>query len=168
MKSEITIQATELIYQLKQVVETLTDEQYSYKIPVLSGASVGQHTRHIIEFYLELEKGYHSGTVSYDARQRDEKIETQREFAIEKLLMIAGAIVKPDKYLVLTAGYSISEQVSIQVLTNYQRELMYNIEHTIHHMALLKIGAEALSIARLPENFGVASSTIKYRKACAQ
>jgi hypothetical protein len=50
------------------------------------------------------------------------------------------------------------------------RELIYNIEHTIHHLAIVKIALKAiLPSLELPEHFGVAPSTIRHRQeACAQ
>jgi hypothetical protein len=51
--------------------------------------------------------------------------------------------------------------------TNYYREMAYNLEHTIHHMALIRTGINDVSRISVPENFGVAISTMKYRKQCA-
>ncbi len=45
---------------------------------------------------------------------------------------------------------------------------MYTLEHTIHHMALLRIAVYAVSTIELPEDFGVAGSTIKHKKEWAQ
>ena len=42
------------------------------------------------------------------------------------------------------------------------------LEHTIHHMALLRVCTWHHGGPRLPENFAVAFSTIKYRERCAQ
>jgi len=52
--------------------------------------------------------------------------------------------------------------------SNYYRELAYNLEHTIHHMALIRVGVNEVSSIELPVEFGVAYSTVKYRKQCAQ
>jgi len=54
------------------------------------------------------------------------------------------------------------------VETNYYRELIYNLEHTIHHMALIKVGINEVSCIAVPEGFGIATSTIKFRRSCAQ
>jgi hypothetical protein len=47
-----------------------------------------------------------------------------------------------------------------------ERELAYNIEHTIHHMAIIKQSIiEHFTYIDLPEYFGVASSTVRYASA---
>lgn len=164
MSQQIGQPATALIYQLIALLENLSDEQYVRKISLLSKASLGQHTRHIIEFFLELDKGYMAGLVNYDARNRDYDIETQRFVAIENLLNIASRVERPDKAMKLVTEYDPAGSLP----TSYQRELLYAMEHTIHHMALLRIGVSIITNLSLPEDFGVAASTIKYRNQCAQ
>ena len=154
----------QLLEQLQEVLESLTDEQYAAPVPVLSNASIGQHMRHIIEFFLELNKGYQNGVINYDQRKRDHAIESARTVAITKLRQVSGALGRENKSLLLIAD--LGEQV--QVRTNYYRELLYNLEHIVHHMALIRVGLAVVSDLVLPENFGVAVSTLKYRKACAQ
>jgi hypothetical protein len=56
----------------------------------------------------------------------------------------------------------------IRVESNYLRELLYNLEHCIHHQALIKVAVLQNPTILLSENFGVAHSTIEYRKQCAQ
>jgi len=52
-----------------------------------------------------------------------------------------------------------------RIKTNALRELAYNIEHAIHHMAIIKIGINEVSpYILLPSAFGVASSTIRHLK----
>jgi hypothetical protein len=40
---------------------------------------------------------------------------------------------------------------------------VYNVEHAIHHMALIKVGLkEVCPAVKIPADFGVAVSTVKY------
>lgn len=167
MNRQLTKSIEILLTQISMMLDALTDAQYRRSLPVLSGASLGGHVRHVIEFFIELDSGYQTGIVNYDARRREKAIEEQREIALAKLRAIAGKLVKENKVLLLTAAAEAGD-TGLVVATNYERELVYNLEHAVHHMALMKIGIGALTVLQLPENFGVASSTIRYRQAeCA-
>jgi hypothetical protein len=168
MNRQLTKSIEALLVQIGEMLDTLTDEQYSRSLPVLSGASLGGHVRHVIEFFIELDRGYRTSHVNYDARRRDKAIEQQRAIAIATLRRVAADLGKENKVLLLTTATEAS-QTGFQVATNYERELVYNLEHAVHHMALMKIGIGALAAFQLPESFGVASSTTRYRQAqCAQ
>jgi len=157
-----------LLEQLQFVIEGLTNEQYIHPVKVLSQSTIGQHTRHILEFFIELNKGYDNGTVDYDKRIRNHAIESDKYYAINTMQRISNGLSKPDKDLILRVDYGASEEHSSQVFTNYLRELVYNMEHTVHHMALIRIGVTAISDVEIPAEFGIAASTLKFRKACAQ
>ena len=155
-----------LLEQLRSVIDGLNDKQFTTPVNVLSGSTIGQHTRHILEFYIELDKGYKSGAVDYDQRERNHAIESNKYVAIESLTAIRENLGKPDRELILMVNYGADEAQAIA--TTYYRELIYNLEHTVHHMALIRIGVNAVSAIEIPEGFGIAASTLKYRQACAQ
>jgi hypothetical protein len=159
---------SDLLAQLRWLTEELSDGQYTQTIPVLGGATLGQHVRHILEFFLELDTGYKLGTVNYDQRKRDYLIESDRFIARAQIERIMEGLCKPDRDLLLVNEMGIGDPVEIKISTNYCRELIHNFEHTVHHMALMRIGIVLLTDILLPEEFGVAASTIKFRKACAQ
>jgi len=154
--------------QLSDSMDQLTNEQYVQPLPSLSNATIGQHVRHIIELFVCLESGYQTGLVNYEKRKRDYNIETNKAFAKQLLLSIATGLDKPNKTLMLEAGYDDLSEDVITIETNYLREVVYNLEHTVHHMALIRVGIASFDEVKLPESYGVASSTIKYRQACAQ
>jgi hypothetical protein len=62
------------------------------------------------------------------------------------------------------ANYETDSGQNISMKSSFYRELAYNIEHAIHHMALLKVAINhSFSYITVPESFGVASSTVRYR-----
>jgi len=154
--------------QLTASLELLNDNQYRHASKILSNASIGQHVRHIIEMFICLEDGYAGGIVNYENRKRDIVIETQKDVANALLKKIYERLHKENKPLVLQAAYNEDTDELIDFDTNYYREIAYNLEHAIHHMALIKVGIREVSDIEIPDGFGVASSTIKFRKECAQ
>jgi uncharacterized damage-inducible protein DinB len=158
----------ELLLQLRDVLENLSNTQYAAPAELLSGASIGQHVRHIVEFFEELAHGYGNGTINYDRRNRNHVLEINRYLAIQLLSETMLAVDRPDKDLLLIAHVSPGNAEPVVIRTNYFRELLYNIEHMVHHMALLRIGINEVADIELPDHFGVAASTLKFRQACAQ
>lgn len=162
-----------LLSQLAKVLEELNIDQFTRSIGVLSGSSIGQHTRHILEFFIELNKGYDLGTVDYDQRKRNQAIESDNSFALEQLQLIVSSLCKPNRVLILKADYDCSaylgeEVTDLDITTNYFRELVYNLEHAVHHMALIRIGVSEVSTIELSAQFGVACSTLKFRAVCVR
>jgi len=154
--------------QITNCLEQLTTVEYTTKCSNLFGASVGQHVRHIIELFTELDKGYALGTINYEKRQRDYLIETNKETAIHLLNQILLQIEKPDKELVLEVTYDLENEEMLQIHSNYYRELVYNLEHTVHHMALIRVGVSQVANIEINKEFGIASATIKFRQTCVQ
>jgi hypothetical protein len=168
MKLQLAVHA--VFGQLADSLCQLSREAYKKPCQTLSGNTIGQHVRHIIELFQALENGYAEGLVNYEKRKRDKTLENDREIACLVLAQIAVGLDRPDKPLLLEASYDDgSDDPPTIMATNYYRELAYNLEHTIHHMAMIRIGiGEASSHLILPENYGIASSTIKHWKECAQ
>ena len=154
--------------QLSESLNQLTDVEYIQPSKVLFNASIGQHTRHIIELFTCLVKGYDEGFVNYEKRKRDYTIETDKNVAAALLKEIYYQLDKPNKPIILESEDLGDEPELISIPSNYYRELAYNLEHTIHHMALIRVGINDVSSVVLSDEFGVAFSTIKYRQQCAQ
>jgi hypothetical protein len=158
----------DVFIQLSDVLNKLTDEEYTQQSKILFSATIGQHVRHVIELFQCLQNGYDEGVVNYEKRKRDYRIETDREFAAMLLRRIFGSLDKPNKRIVLEAEDYNETMETVTIPSNYYREITYNLEHTIHHMALIRVGINEVSSIMLPDEFGVAYSTIKFRQQCAQ
>lgn len=168
MKNSIILNLVEI----KDLLSGLTKEQYSNKLEILTNASVGQHVRHILEFYQCLFAGGETKTVNYDSRQRDLKIETDLFIAKKTIDEIINALldVKKDFSVSFKANYSFENEDKSEIIqSSFYRELAYNLEHSIHHQALIKVAITEMKLSRLvKETFGFAPSTIRNLKSCAQ
>ncbi len=167
------IQATEYTLQsLLRFLEQVDKATYSKPLDIFNGSSLGGHTRHIIEFYHCLIKNYNQGTINYDLRERDKNIETDPELASVAVQNIITELQKINlnDQVELHMSYDPQNSAVDTVVSNVKREVVYNLEHTIHHMALIKIGVKtAAPQIELENEFGVAPSTIKFQQnSCVQ
>ena len=157
-----------ILSQLRCVIGQLNEEEYKRPVPVLNDATIGQHVRHTLEFFVCLMDGHKFGVVNYDQRKRDRSIEESKDVATEKIKEIGQFIhtTHVDHPMYLNISYDKGATNQVRIHTNYERELAYNIEHAVHHMAIIKIGLQALNpTLDIPEGFGVAVSTIRYQEA---
>jgi len=154
------------LQELLQAVGSISDELYTRKSKYLFGSSIGQHVRHILEIYETLLTGYHSGKFSFENRKRDLALEENVREMQRMVGRIAAEIHKEDKVLICVLhDHSNKEQ---KLSTTYFRELLYCFEHGIHHQALIKVALKEFEWENIPENFGVAPSTLKFRLTCVQ
>ncbi len=157
-----------ILDQLEDVVTQINSEDFSKPSPALSNSTVGQHLRHTIEFFLCLENGFREGTINYDKRAHDKLIESDKFIALNAIRKVREFVVATvnDVALRLDVGYDRHTEDCVTIQTNYFRELTYNIEHAVHHMALIKIGVrEVASYVKLPGDFGIAVSTLRHNDA---
>jgi hypothetical protein len=139
----------------------------SYSVPcnALSNATIGQHTRHIIELYQCLLAGYVTGEINYDNRKRDTLLENDITAAVDAVKEIQVNLQQEDKTVKIFCD-GAGNAVCIE--SNYYREVLYNLEHCIHHQALIKVALLSIKDIQIAEGFGVAPSTLQYRQQCAQ
>ena len=157
----IFIQITEQLKSLSNLLLLLNDKQYNQKIAFLGNASIGGHTRHIIELLKCATDGYNTGIVDYLNRVRDLAIERDKSFAMQELSLLAEQIIQSDKQMNLVIE-CFEESAGNYVTTTYFREIVYNAEHAIHHLALIRVALREMQLEIVGADFGMAYSTIKY------
>lgn len=161
----------EILNQLENAVEQLKPTDFTKPSQALSNATLGQHLRHTLEFFLCLEKGFEAGVINYDKREHDKLVESDKFLALATIGRIREFVQQQiqDRPLSLEVGYERHTENTTTVATNYFRELTYNIEHAIHHMAIMKIGVRELApYVKLADHFGVAVSTVRYQESVVE
>ncbi|EIA10345.1 hypothetical protein [Flavobacterium frigoris] len=151
--------------ELGDLLNQISNSEYSKQCAALSNSTIGEHSRHIIEMFQCLQKNYDSAIVNYDKRERNILIQTDTNFAISQIRIIQNSLERENKKMELQ---QIVDGEEIIVESNYLRELLYNLEHCIHHQALIKVAVLQNTAILVGENFGVARSTIEYRRQCVQ
>lgn len=166
--------AAQILEDTDAYLSEIDQKAYSTQLDLLFGASIGQHTRHFIEFFQCLldQLDQPDRVIDYARRLRDLQLETRPEAAKDAIRNLTAQIrnLKESVPCHLACGDHLPGEETASVPSNLERELIYNIEHTIHHLAIIKIGLAAVSPQiELPPHFGIAPSTVQYKQGiCAQ
>lgn len=162
-----------LLAQLAELISQLDPEQYNAKPDSTRCGAIGGHVRHTLDHVIAWLHGVNGESINYDDRQRGTDVETNprtAELVVAKCLAQLEAVpveVLPRTVAVFTS--MTSDGALVRLPSTHARELAFVFSHTIHHNAIIGTIARALSV-ELPEQFGMAPSTIAYRDrdGCAQ
>jgi hypothetical protein len=143
----------------------ISPEAYKQPLDLYSGSSLGQHTRHWIEFFQCLiDQSISDGVLCYDKRKRDLTLECIPEKAVETLHAMEQVLDELPALDQIMLTSEMSDGTKVEFPTSMYREMWFVIEHAVHHLALIKIGLKTLYPDwQLPEHFGVATSTIQHQ-----
>ncbi|MFT5110257.1 MAG: putative damage-inducible protein DinB [Pseudoalteromonas tetraodonis] len=132
------------------------------------GAGVGSHIRHNIDHYESFLNRRSPERIDYEDRQRDAQLETDPAAAYDRLAAVSAVLREFD-----TSGLDRAVEVKIEnpgdrpesqwATTTGRRELQFLLSHTVHHYALIAMICRQHG-AEMPDNFGVAPSTLRYRQ----
>ena len=100
--------------------------------------------------------------IHYHARPRNAEVETDPKVAVNRLRFICNQLGR-------MAGENVSLSVSDGGVaepsgSSLSRELEFLVSHTVHHFALITVLSNHFEI-EVPENFGVAPTTLRYRES---
>ncbi len=158
----------ELLRQMLQLVPELSDENYRSLPATCMEGSIGQHLRHVIDHYQCFVDGLQRELLDYSARGRNVQLECDPEFARETTSRLADTLEALDisgssTLMVLHEPVNGNSEPAV---SSVARELEFLLSHTIHHYALIAIALRLLGIS-VPENFGLAFSTVNFRSESA-
>lgn len=159
--------ARKQLLELKAILNQVHESDYSKSLFVLEKGTLGKHVRHILEFYECLFMENSENIICYDDRKRNMVLEENIRFTSGYMDEILNKIEMVDinRRLLLKVKY---EDTEIIIESSLYREITYNIEHTVHHLAIIRIAVAAeLSYIDLSGNFGYSDSTIQYLKSKA-
>lgn len=155
----------QLQYQLNMLQNLLTqlnNSEYSMKFEALFNASIGDHTRHIIELLSCAIDGYDTGLIDYFNRSRNITIAADIHLAQTMLSAVLKSCIKPDRMLLIQ--FEDDATIQNKVSSTYYREMVYNTEHIIHHLALIKVAIYFIGNINVHSDFGMAYATIRYNE----
>jgi hypothetical protein len=152
--------------QALDLVEVLDDSIY-----VVS--RTGPHLRHILEFYGCFLDGLEFSHIDYDARRRDQSIESRRDAAVEAIRTVIRALesnneLRGERIVWVRMEDAEGSGVADAFMeSSISRELQALSSHTVHHFALIAMSLRSHGFDVDPE-FGVAPSTLRYQRSQAE
>lgn len=156
----------EVLAQGEALLTGFSDAQYA-KTDALR-ASVGAHYRHSLEHFKILLEAVNESEIDYDRRARDTGLETDRLFALQVTRDFRHAArflstLSADRAIEARYKVSYADPGSCSASSTIGREIMYAVSHAIHHYALIGLICDMRKIP-VPQDFGVAPSTIAYKE----
>lgn len=131
---------------------------------------IGRHLRHINDHFLALMEGGETGSVDYNRRHRDSPVECDLQAGREQLEGILHWCREADltqRPLRIVSEIDCRATRSLDFESNLSRELLYLINHTIHHAAYIRLRLAQEGV-ELPEDIGLAPGTASYLRISEQ
>ena len=172
-----------VLRQGRALLDTLDANAYSQNAPSLAFSGVGPHLRHVLDFYgrflSALEQGSPASSdvapamsktaaptplgvdVDYDARERNPRLETDREYAMSVIDQTTARLRALGSRVEGADAMRIKSDGSDWIPSTVARELQSLISHTVHHYALISVAVRSHGGDPGPE-FGVAPSTLRH------
>ncbi len=130
-----------------------------------AGRGVGAQVRHALDHHISFLAGAETRVIDYDRRERDTRLETSVEAALERFVELIERLAALDRAgldepAVLVVGAD-EDGRGEESPTSLRRELHFLLSHTVHHYALIALLLARRGIEVDPE-FGVAPSTLRH------
>lgn len=156
-----------IVTQITNLLDCVDTKAYKQPLNIFKGSTLGQHFRHILDFYQCLLNGLDQSLVDYSSRQRDPKAEIDPGYARQAFMNLAVSVDQlPESQTVMVRTDFFNDEKNRRpiVQSSIGRELMFAYDHAVHHLAMIKIGiGVACPDLELDENLGMAPATVKYR-----
>lgn len=149
----------------KEIIDAVDD--LSFRRSANGTGSVGAQFRHNVDFVSSFLNGIDDGRVDYGNRERDQRVEEDRDFAAERILSCIRRLdaLSPGQF---SKSLLVRSEVdpATWLPSSFVRELEFVYSHTVHHHALIREKLAGFGIEP-SARFGVALSTLEYwdRKA---
>lgn len=160
----LVLDLIDILEQGRDLIAASSDELYSASPEQFKASSLGAHYRHHLEHVCLLLSGHQQGSIDYDARTRDPRLESERAFAIscthtviEKLQRIPHDALLKD--VVVVCRSCTTSKSRPETRSTLGRELLFLISHAVHHYALMRILVEVQG-SNTCNSFGVMPSTL--------
>lgn len=156
-----------ILNQCARFIAHLNPDAYAHPCSMVSGSTIGQHVRHMLDHFEAVAASLDAAVIDYDHRERDTPVERDPDAALSRLHSIA------DRLASLRAA-DLSAAVRVRVMlssagecsecgSTLARELAFTAHHAVHHHAMIAAIAAAYGLA-VPTGFGKAPATLHHER----
>ncbi len=139
------------------------------------GRGIGAHLRHVLDHYNAFLAGLESDVIDYDERVRGVAVESDRQEGLRRMAEVERGLERVeaaelDRRVRVREDAGDDSGLEDSSTSSVRRELQFLQSHTVHHWAIVSLLLAKRGIA-VPENFGLAPSTLRYlerQKACVR
>lgn len=163
-----------VLLQTQYLLEMCNDEDYVTRLPQFFNATIGAHIRHSLQHVHHVLNmvGSHPEdvtTLTYDERERGEKLEKNREKAVRENVRCLSVLsnMEADDFVLLVHAEFIGDAESgkkYAVSSTIERELSFVAHHATHHLALVNLMMKSLGYS-VEKNVGIANSTVMHHQS---
>ena len=147
--------------ELASLVEATSDEDFVAQPPGGVSGSIGAHVRHCLDHVDAVLEAAPGGMMTYDHRRRRTALEGCRHLAAAALRIAVARLDavrdRADVPIVLVSQVDRAG-AQVRVASSLGRELVFALQHTIHHQAVVAVLLADRGV-RVPPTFGYAPST---------
>lgn len=171
----------DLLRQLSEAIIKLDNDSYSLHRDQVFDSSIGGHVRHIVDHYENFISALYGSypvaadqkelrqrpMINYDQRLRERQVEVDTMLAQSRIAQIIDTLEempRADIELDIILQIDLASDSALQSST-LARELSFLHSHTVHHLAIISYILRAMGIEDLPQDFGIAPSTVSFRRA---
>lgn len=154
--------------QAQTIVLTIAAQPDAMQVRLYQQAGIGRHIRHITDHFLCVRHGLETREIDYNLRNRHSLVERDPMAAhaqIGNLIEWCAALTDADIGHAVTVRAEIlfDRTVEETFASTFRRELLYLINHTIHHAAFVRLLAAREGLV-LPAEIGIAPSTASFQR----
>ncbi|MBU6340597.1 MAG: hypothetical protein KGS48_03805 [Bacteroidetes bacterium] len=162
---QVTEAIRDIVRQINELLYQFDSDSYARPLPAFDGGTIGQHFRHILEFFQRLEHAKDAPWVDYAARNRNPLYETDAQLTAAAFENFATQLhlFNIQNPILIKAEFLDADRPEFD--SSMGRELLFAYDHAIHHLAIIKIGLRMYFPEISIENtLGVSPSTLLARQ----
>lgn len=147
--------------QFAEILDTVDGLPPGERRAAYEETGVGRHLRHVLDHFLALRRGLEEGLVDYNLHHRNNPVERKPARARAQLAGIRSwceVLEMAECELAVVSEIDIRATPSECFRSNLPRELLYLINHSIHHAAHIRLLLSGMGIA-MPAHIGLAPGT---------